>query len=213
MTARKKLRELVNGQRYVIVPGAYDPLTARLVELAGFEAVYLTGGGYSRANGLPDLGLFTMTENVEFIARAVRILTPREKIACIPNGISVAASASFSCRISSWAFFSRSSAAFASAPNFFVAKFAATGGHVWSKAHGDQNTVKALAIAVDANADVVVTGEFHGTTDLGGGTVRGTAMYTDVFLAKYAGTDGAFRWAQAIVGNLGATPSAIATDR
>jgi carboxyvinyl-carboxyphosphonate phosphorylmutase len=71
MTPRKQLRELVNGKRYIIVPGAYDPLTARLVQLAGFEAVYLTGGGYSRANGLPDLGLFTMTENIEFISRAV----------------------------------------------------------------------------------------------------------------------------------------------
>jgi 2-methylisocitrate lyase-like PEP mutase family enzyme len=71
MNPRKKLRELVNGKRYVIVPGAYDPLTARLVQIAGFEAVYLTGGGYSRANGLPDLGLFTMSENVEFISRAV----------------------------------------------------------------------------------------------------------------------------------------------
>jgi 2-methylisocitrate lyase-like PEP mutase family enzyme len=61
----------VNANRYVIVPGAYDPLTARLVQLAGFDAVYLTGGGYSRANGLPDLGLFTMSENIEFISRAV----------------------------------------------------------------------------------------------------------------------------------------------
>lgn len=71
MTPRKKLRGLMNGKRYIIVPGAYDPLTARLVQLAGFEAVYLTGGGYSRANGLPDLGLFTMSENIEFISRAV----------------------------------------------------------------------------------------------------------------------------------------------
>lgn len=71
MNARKTLRELVNGTRYVVVPGAYDPLTARLVQLAGFDAVYLTGGGYSRANGLPDLGLFTMSENLEFITRAV----------------------------------------------------------------------------------------------------------------------------------------------
>jgi 2-methylisocitrate lyase-like PEP mutase family enzyme len=71
MNQRKKLRQLVNGKGYVIVPGAYDPLTARLVEIAGFDAVYLTGGGYSRANGLPDLGLFTMSENIEFISRAV----------------------------------------------------------------------------------------------------------------------------------------------
>jgi 2-methylisocitrate lyase-like PEP mutase family enzyme len=71
MNPRKKLRQLVNGKGYVIVPGAYDPLTARLVEIAGFDAVYLTGGGYSRANGLHDLGLFTMSENIEFISRAV----------------------------------------------------------------------------------------------------------------------------------------------
>ena len=71
MSARKTMRALVNRASYVIVPGAYDPLTARLVQLAGFKAVYLTGGGYSRANGLPDLGLFTMSENLDFISRAV----------------------------------------------------------------------------------------------------------------------------------------------
>jgi 2-methylisocitrate lyase-like PEP mutase family enzyme len=54
-----------------MVPGAYDPMTAHLVELAGFEAVYLTGGGYSRASGYPDLGLLTLTENAHFIGLAV----------------------------------------------------------------------------------------------------------------------------------------------
>ena len=54
-----------------MVPGAYDTLTARLVEQAGFDAVYLTGGGYSRANGYPDLGLLTLSENVRFIALTV----------------------------------------------------------------------------------------------------------------------------------------------
>jgi len=74
MTPRQKLRQLVNGKRYVVVPGAYDPLTARLVQIAGFDAVYLTGGGYSRSNGLPDLGLFTMIENVQFISRTVDVV-------------------------------------------------------------------------------------------------------------------------------------------
>lgn len=68
---RKQLRKLISEPRYLIAPGAYDPLTARLVQLAGFEAVYLTGGGYSRANGYPDVGLLTMTENLQFIARTV----------------------------------------------------------------------------------------------------------------------------------------------
>jgi 2-methylisocitrate lyase-like PEP mutase family enzyme len=71
MNSRQKFRKLLAGPGYVIAPGAYDTLTARLVQLAGFEAVYLTGGGYSRANGYPDVGLLTMTEVVQWIARTV----------------------------------------------------------------------------------------------------------------------------------------------
>ena len=71
MNPRKQLRRLLAGPGYVITPGAYDTLTARLVQLAGFESVYLTGGGYSRANGYPDVGLLTMTEVVQWIARTV----------------------------------------------------------------------------------------------------------------------------------------------
>ena len=71
MTPRQRMRELIAGRGYTMVPGAYDTLTARLVEQAGFEAVYLTGGGYSRANGYPDLGLLTLSENVRFIGLTV----------------------------------------------------------------------------------------------------------------------------------------------
>jgi len=68
MEARKAMRRLIERRGYTMVPGAHDTLTARLVELAGFEAVYLTGGGYSRASGYPDMGLLTLTENVRWIA-------------------------------------------------------------------------------------------------------------------------------------------------
>src|SRR5204863_5644804 len=71
MTPRQRMRALVVRRGYTMVPGAYDTLTARLVEQAGFEAVYLTGGGYSRANGYPDLGLLTLSENVRFIGLTV----------------------------------------------------------------------------------------------------------------------------------------------
>ena len=71
MTPRQKMRALIASRGYTMAPGAYDTLTARLVEQAGFEAVYLTGGGYSRANGYPDLGLLTLSENVRFIGLAV----------------------------------------------------------------------------------------------------------------------------------------------
>jgi len=71
MTVRQTMRHLVARTGYTMVPGAYDTLTARLVEQAGFAAVYLTGGGYSRANGYPDMGLLTLGENVRFIGRTV----------------------------------------------------------------------------------------------------------------------------------------------
>src|ERR1700722_8116847 len=71
MTPRQALRGLIARDGYTMVPGAYDTLTARLVEAAGFDAVYLTGGGYSRASGYPDLGLLTVVENVHFIGLTV----------------------------------------------------------------------------------------------------------------------------------------------
>jgi 2-methylisocitrate lyase-like PEP mutase family enzyme len=71
MTPRQQLRQLIAKSGYTMVPGAYDTLTARLVEAAGFDAVYLTGGGYSRASGYPDLGLLTVVENVRFIGLTV----------------------------------------------------------------------------------------------------------------------------------------------
>jgi len=71
MNPRQALRRLIAGTGYTMVPGAYDPLTARLVEQAGFAAVYLTGGGFSRASGYPDIGLLTLGENAHFVGLAV----------------------------------------------------------------------------------------------------------------------------------------------
>ena len=71
MTPRESLRKQIAGHRYIMAPGAYDTLTARLVQLAGFSAVYLTGGGYSRANGYPDLGLLSVSEIVAWLNRTV----------------------------------------------------------------------------------------------------------------------------------------------
>ncbi|HVH75768.1 MAG TPA: oxaloacetate decarboxylase [Stellaceae bacterium] len=67
MTPRQKLRQLIAAGGYTMVPGAHDTLTAMLVEAAGFAAVYLTGGGYSRASGFPDLGLLSLPENARWI--------------------------------------------------------------------------------------------------------------------------------------------------
>jgi 2-methylisocitrate lyase-like PEP mutase family enzyme len=47
VTPGARLRELLAGDELVVAPGAYDALTARLVEQAGFPAVYMTGAGTS----------------------------------------------------------------------------------------------------------------------------------------------------------------------
>lgn len=53
----------------VLVPGAANALTARLIEAAGFEAVYVTGAGIANFNfGVPDIGLVTLTEVAETVA-------------------------------------------------------------------------------------------------------------------------------------------------
>jgi 2-methylisocitrate lyase-like PEP mutase family enzyme len=74
MTPGARLRELLAGEALVVAPGAYDCLTARMVEQAGFPAVYMTGAGTAASLGYPDYGLVTMSEmavNAARIASAV----------------------------------------------------------------------------------------------------------------------------------------------
>jgi len=73
----KILRQLLNQPGIIRAPGAYDAWSARLIEMAGFPAVYLTGYGVSASVlGRPDIGLLSMTEMVtqaKNIAAAVDI--------------------------------------------------------------------------------------------------------------------------------------------
>jgi carboxyvinyl-carboxyphosphonate phosphorylmutase len=65
-----RLRALLETGQTIVAPGAFDPLAARLVEEAGFPAVYMTGFGTSAALlGRPDVGLLTMTEMADNAAR------------------------------------------------------------------------------------------------------------------------------------------------
>ena len=64
------LRARLQSGEILVAPGAYDALTARLLELAGFEAVYR--GGYAAsaaAFALPDLGITTLTDMVDHLRR------------------------------------------------------------------------------------------------------------------------------------------------
>jgi 2,3-dimethylmalate lyase len=77
MSARRTLRDFVQRKAGTIVPGAYDAVSARLVERAGFPAVYMTGYGTSASRlGLPDLGfagLAEMADHARNLAAAVTI--------------------------------------------------------------------------------------------------------------------------------------------
>lgn len=66
MSAAATLKALLTRDEIIMAPGAADPLTARLVEQAGFPSVYMTGFGATASRlGLPDLGLLTQTEMTE----------------------------------------------------------------------------------------------------------------------------------------------------
>jgi 2-methylisocitrate lyase-like PEP mutase family enzyme len=69
-------RELLEGRDLIVAPGAYDGITARLIEQAGFPLVYMTGAGTAAARGFPDYGLLSMSEmvdNAAVIARSVSV--------------------------------------------------------------------------------------------------------------------------------------------
>ena len=70
------LRELFARPGMTIAPGADDAIGARLIEQAGFAAVYMTGAGTSAARGYPDFGLLTMSEmvdNAAVMARSIAV--------------------------------------------------------------------------------------------------------------------------------------------
>ena len=72
MKSSKKMRELLAGEEIVVIPGAHDALTAKIIANAGFSAVYMTGYGQAASHlGVPDVGLITQTE---MFARASNIV-------------------------------------------------------------------------------------------------------------------------------------------
>ena len=74
--ASTRLRELIARGPTLYVPGCYNAMSARVLESAGFDAIYMTGYGTSLSlTGLPDVGLTSMSEmvaNARYIAAAVK---------------------------------------------------------------------------------------------------------------------------------------------
>jgi 2-methylisocitrate lyase-like PEP mutase family enzyme len=83
MTTTRRFRELLQGPGVIRSLGAHDVFTARLVEAAGLETVFIGGFGTSASLlGLPDVGYLTLTE----MAGAVRRMALRVSIPVVADG-------------------------------------------------------------------------------------------------------------------------------
>ncbi|WP_295537778.1 isocitrate lyase/PEP mutase family protein [uncultured Pseudacidovorax sp.] len=70
MSTRKRLRSLAEARRGVLVPGAFNALSARVIEDLGFEAIYVTGAGVTNMwFGMPDQGFMGLAEIADHTAR------------------------------------------------------------------------------------------------------------------------------------------------
>src|SRR5881398_295204 len=83
MTPTQKLRQLLSSPGIIRSLGAHDVFTARLIEAAGLETVFLGGFGTSASLlGVPDVGLITLTE----MADAIRRMAERLSIPVVADG-------------------------------------------------------------------------------------------------------------------------------
>lgn len=74
MKATATLRQSLYSGPTVVAPGAYDGMSAKLVEQAGFPAAYASGGAIARSTGVPDLGLLSMSEIVHRLEAMVEAI-------------------------------------------------------------------------------------------------------------------------------------------
>jgi hypothetical protein len=95
--------------------------------------------------------------------------------------------------------------------DFFVAKLAPDGTHLWSKSFGGPSTDNALAVAVDPAGDVLVAGFYEGAASAGSPGLP-VVNGQEAFLAKYSGVDGAHVWSQGFAAVGAQTAVGVAVD-
>ncbi len=94
--------------------------------------------------------------------------------------------------------------------SLLLAKFSSTGTHLWSRAFGNPYGVIPQAIAVDSAGNVLVSGYFVGSVDLGGGVLTSAGL-CDIFLAKYS-TSGSHLWSKRFGASSDDAGYAVAVD-
>jgi hypothetical protein len=102
--------------------------------------------------------------------------------------------------------------------DIYLAKFTPSvgtnipGNATWQMRYGGVNSDTLGAVGLDSSGNIVVSGIFKSTTDMGTGTLTGTGFDNDIFLAKYSGTTGLPLWTKAILCNPSAAPRSISFD-
>lgn len=71
MKPSTQLRQMIATGKTYIVPGAYDGISARIIQNAGAELIYATGGGIARSTGIPDMGLMSVKEITDRLEQMV----------------------------------------------------------------------------------------------------------------------------------------------
>ncbi|KPG95992.1 hypothetical protein AEQ67_18850 [Pseudomonas sp. RIT-PI-q] len=75
MSKAAQLRSLLSGTDFIVAPGVHDAYSARIIEAAGFASACTSGAVLSQSLlGLPDLGILSLTENVDHCRRLARLI-------------------------------------------------------------------------------------------------------------------------------------------
>jgi fibronectin type 3 domain-containing protein len=98
--------------------------------------------------------------------------------------------------------------------DFFIAKFTPSGTLSWVRSYGGAFDNIASSVAVDGSDNIIITGEFAGSMNVGGGTLTsgGGNNGTDVFVAKYT-PDGGHIWSKSFGGAYGNQANGVAVDK
>ncbi len=67
-------RKMISGAGVIVAPGVFSPVVAQLAQKAGFSCIYFSGGGYANLQGLPDLGVTTLSELSDSVRRITSLV-------------------------------------------------------------------------------------------------------------------------------------------
>ena len=98
-----------------------------------------------------------------------------------------------------------------SSTNIFVAKYNSDGSSLWVQSAGGIQSDYGMGIAVDANANVYITGYYAGSATFGGFNRNSVSGSHDIYIVKY-NSAGVAQWAQSIGGTNGESANSIDTD-